>query len=130
MSAASAADISAPVLHSQDGRGVHRLVLNRPAAFNTLGEDVLAALQAALDTVAADGAARALVIAAEGKAFCAGHNLKEMSDNASLEAYLKNPARKKEPGNRMRVWKGDKNIPFEKAFYEFTDVVCALDHDV
>lgn len=89
MSAASAADLSAPVLHSQDTRGVHHLVLNRPAAFNTLGEDVLAALQAALDAIAADGSARALVIAAEGKAFCAGHNLKEMRAQADLAYYQK-----------------------------------------
>lgn len=89
MSAASAADLSAPVLHSQDGRGVHRLVLNRPAAFNSLGENVLAALQAGLDAIAADGTARALVIAAEGKAFCAGHNLKEMRAQADLAYYQK-----------------------------------------
>ena len=86
MSAVSA-DLSAPVLHTQDARGVHRLVLNRAASFNTLGEEVLAALQAALDAIAADGAARAVVIAAEGKAFCAGHNLKEMRAQPELAYY-------------------------------------------
>ena len=89
MSAAYAADLSAPVLHTQDARGVHRLVLNRAAAFNTLGEEVLAALQAALDAIAADGTARAVVITAEGKAFCAGHNLKEMGARPELAYYQK-----------------------------------------
>jgi enoyl-CoA hydratase/carnithine racemase len=88
MSAASV-DLSAPVLHTQDARGVHRLVLNRAASFNTLSEDVLAALQGALDAIAADGAARAVVIAAEGKAFCAGHNLKEMHAQPELAYYQK-----------------------------------------
>uniref|UniRef100_UPI002FC97DCC enoyl-CoA hydratase/isomerase family protein n=1 Tax=Polaromonas sp. TaxID=1869339 RepID=UPI002FC97DCC len=64
-------DPSAPVLHTRDARGVHWLTLNRPASFNTLSEEVLAALQAALDTVAQDQAARVLVLAAQGKAFCA-----------------------------------------------------------
>lgn len=88
MSAASA-DLSAPVLHTQDTRGVHRLVMNRPAAFNTLSEDVLAALQAALDAIAVDPLARAVVISAQGKAFCAGHNLKDMRAHPELAYYQK-----------------------------------------
>ena len=38
MSVISPADVSSPLLHTRDERGVHRLVLNRPAAFNVLGE--------------------------------------------------------------------------------------------
>lgn len=83
------ADLSAPVLHMQCTRGVHRLVLNRPATFNTLSEEVLAALQAALDAIAADTSARAVVISAQGKAFCAGHNLKEMRARPELAYYQK-----------------------------------------
>ena len=64
--------------HLRDARGVHRLVLNDPAQFNALGETLLTALMAALQRVAQDEASRVVVIAAEGKAFCAGHNLKEM----------------------------------------------------
>ena len=45
-----------PVLHTHDARGVHTLTLNRASTFNALGEDVLAALQAALDAVALDQA--------------------------------------------------------------------------
>ena len=78
-----------PVLHSHDARGVHTLTLNRPASFNTLGEEVLAALQSALDAIALDASARVLVIAAKGKAFCAGHNLKEMRAQPELAYYQK-----------------------------------------
>lgn len=88
MSAVSA-ELSAPVLHTHDARGVHRLVLNRASTFNALGEDVLSALQAALDLIAADSSARAVVISAEGKAFCAGHNLKDMRARPELAYYQK-----------------------------------------
>ncbi|WP_096696098.1 enoyl-CoA hydratase [Polaromonas sp. AER18D-145] len=82
-------DSPAPVLHTRDERGVNWLTLNRPAAFNTLSEEMLAALQAALDAVAADPGARLVVLAAEGKAFCAGHNLKEMRAQPELAYYQK-----------------------------------------
>lgn len=82
-------DSPAPVLHTRDDRGVNWLTLNRPAAFNTLSEEMLAALQAALDAVAADPAARMVVLAAQGKAFCAGHNLKEMRAQPELAYYQK-----------------------------------------
>jgi enoyl-CoA hydratase/carnithine racemase len=83
------AELSAPLLHTQDARGVHRLVLNRATTFNALSEDVLAALQAALDAIAVDPAARAVVISAQGKAFCAGHNLKDMRARPELTYYQK-----------------------------------------
>lgn len=67
-----------PVIESKDPRGVVTLTLNQPASFNTLSEEMLGALQAALDRVAADESARVVVLRAEGKAFSAGHNLKEM----------------------------------------------------
>jgi enoyl-CoA hydratase/carnithine racemase len=76
-----------PLLHTHDARGVHTLRLNRALSFNVLGEDMLSALQNALDKVAQDSLARAVVISAEGKAFCAGHNLKEMSARAELAYY-------------------------------------------
>lgn len=77
------------VLHTRDDRGVHTLVLNRASTFNALSEDMLAALQAALDFVTLDTTARTVVIAAEGKAFCAGHNLKDMRANPELAYYQK-----------------------------------------
>ena len=78
---------SSPLVHARDGRGVHTLTLDRAESFNALSEDLLAALQAALDTVAADSAARVVVIAANGKAFCAGHNLKDMRARPELAYY-------------------------------------------
>ncbi len=75
------------VLHEKDSRGVVTLTLNRPQAFNALSEGMLDALQAALDRVAADDTARVVVIAAAGKAFCAGHDLKEMRAEPSQAYY-------------------------------------------
>jgi enoyl-CoA hydratase/carnithine racemase len=73
--------------HSRDARGVHWLTLNSPATFNALGESMLQALQQAMDRVVADADARAVVLGAEGKAFCAGHNLKEMKAHPELAYY-------------------------------------------
>lgn len=77
------------VLHNRDARGVHQITLNRPDSFNTLSEEMLVALQAALDAVAADPQARMVVLAAQGRAFCAGHNLKEMRAQPELAYYQK-----------------------------------------
>ena len=75
------------VLRSRDARGVVTLTLNRPQAFNALSEAMLGQLQRELNAIASDESMRVVVIAAEGKAFCAGHDLKEMRANASLEYY-------------------------------------------
>jgi enoyl-CoA hydratase/carnithine racemase len=78
----------APVLlTSQDARGVVTLTLNRPQAFNSLSEALLAALQTELDRLADDPTVRVVVIAAAGRAFCAGHDLKEMRADPSLAYY-------------------------------------------
>jgi enoyl-CoA hydratase/carnithine racemase len=75
------------LLRSQDARGVVTLTLNRPRAFNALSEATLTALQRELDVIAQDDSVRVVVLAAEGKAFCAGHDLKEMRAAPSLEYY-------------------------------------------
>jgi enoyl-CoA hydratase/carnithine racemase len=75
------------VLRSQDARGVVTLTLNRPQAFNALSEAILAALQREFDSIAGDESVRVVVLAAEGKAFCAGHDLKEMRATPSLNYY-------------------------------------------
>ena len=75
------------LLRSQDPRGVITLTLNRPQAFNSLSEAMLEALQLELDTIARDPGARLLVIKAAGKAFCAGHDLKEMRASPSTDYY-------------------------------------------
>ena len=84
-----AMNTEAPILlHERDERGVHTLTLNTPKAFNALSEAMLEALSKELRAVEQDEAARVLVIAAAGKAFCAGHNLKEMKAHPS-EAYYR-----------------------------------------
>lgn len=75
------------VLRATDARGVVTLTLNRPAAFNALSEAMLAALHAELDALATDEGVRVVVLAAQGKAFCAGHDLKEMRAEPSLDYY-------------------------------------------
>ena len=75
------------VLRTRDARGVVTLTLNRPQAFNSLSEALLTALQQELDGIAEDTGARVVVLAASGKAFCAGHDLKEMRAEPSLDYY-------------------------------------------
>ena len=75
------------VLRSQDARGVVTLTLNRPQAFNALSQAMLAQLQRELDPIRSDESVRVVVVAAEGKAFCAGHDLKEMRADPSMEYY-------------------------------------------
>jgi len=72
---------------TQDARGVVTLTMNRPQAFNALSEAMLEALQRELDAIAKDETARVLVIGGAGKAFCAGHDLKEMRAEPSLGYY-------------------------------------------
>ena len=66
-----------PLLRHCDG-AVCTLTLNRPQARNALSDDLLAALQAALDEAAANPSVRVVVLAANGPAFSAGHDLREM----------------------------------------------------
>lgn len=75
------------LIERKDARGVVSLTMNRPVSFNALSEEMLDALQAALDRVAADESARLVVLGAEGKAFSGGHNLKEMIAQPSLAYY-------------------------------------------
>jgi enoyl-CoA hydratase/carnithine racemase len=63
------------------------LKLNRPHAFNALSEVMLEMLQREFDAIGADESVRIVVLAAEGKAFCAGHDLKEMRASPSLDYY-------------------------------------------
>jgi len=75
------------VLRVRDARDVVTLTLNRPQAFNALSEAMLGQLQRELDAIASDESVRVVVISAKGKAFCAGHDLKEMRADPSLEYY-------------------------------------------
>lgn len=75
------------VLRQKDERGVVALTLNRPQAFNALSEAMLEALATEFDTIARDESARVVVLGASGKAFSAGHDLKEMRAEPSLAYY-------------------------------------------
>lgn len=87
MTKASSCQTQDLLLLERDARGVHRLTLNNPASFNSLSQAMLAALQQALNTIAQDEGARVVVLGAAGKAFCAGHNLKEMRAQPELAFY-------------------------------------------
>ena len=72
-----------PVLLRERQGDVAILVLNRPGARNSLSETLLGELSAALTEIAADRAVRAVVLAANGPAFSAGHDLKELTARRS-----------------------------------------------
>ena len=78
---------STPVLLREDKDGVATLTLNRPEQFNSLSEALIDALQRELERVAADDAVRVAVLAGAGRAFCAGHDLKEMRANPKQGYY-------------------------------------------
>ncbi|MBI4997021.1 MAG: enoyl-CoA hydratase [Rhodocyclales bacterium] len=77
--------MSQALLLRETNAGVATLTMNRPDQFNSLSEELLAEFQAALDAIAADPAVRVVVIAGAGKAFCAGHDLKQMRANHGKE---------------------------------------------
>jgi enoyl-CoA hydratase/carnithine racemase len=85
MNTSASVSADSEMLLRSDTAGVATLTLNRPRQFNALSMDMLDALQAALDDVAADPAIRVVVLAANGKAFCPGHDLKEMLANRTRE---------------------------------------------
>jgi len=70
---------SAPILLREDSEGIARLTLNRPQSRNALSDAMIAALSAELDRIAADASVKVVILAGNGPAFCAGHDLKEMS---------------------------------------------------
>ncbi|SOY57924.1 putative Enoyl-CoA hydratase/isomerase [Cupriavidus taiwanensis] len=76
-----------PLTESRDAAGVARLTMNRPQAFNALSEGLLDALTDALRRLAADDSVRVVVLAGAGKAFCAGHDLREMRAAPSHDYY-------------------------------------------
>ena len=67
--------------HDQDH--VARLVLNSPANYNALSLEMIETLSDALRAIASDDTVRAVILAANGKAFCAGHDLRQMQSARS-----------------------------------------------
>jgi enoyl-CoA hydratase/carnithine racemase len=82
----AAIDLDPLVVRERKG-SVAYLTLNRPAQYNALSEEMLAALHTAFDELAVDTTVRVVVLGGAGKAFCAGHDLKQMKANPSLEYY-------------------------------------------
>ena len=66
------------ILLREDRDGVCMLTMNRPAQMNLLTSEMLSALQQALDSISRDTKIRVVILAAAGKGFCAGHDIKEI----------------------------------------------------
>jgi len=79
--------MTAPYLLRDDADGTVTLTMNRPDQFNPLSEEMLSAFEAEIALIADDTSVRSVVIAAEGRAFCAGHDLKQMRETPELEYY-------------------------------------------
>ena len=98
-----AADL--PILLRTEEQGVVTLTLNRPAQYNALSSNMLDALQGSLDDIDRDDTVRVVIIAANGKAFCPGHDLKEMrasEDRAVHQALFDKCARMMLTIHRLR----------------------------
>ncbi|WP_299443563.1 enoyl-CoA hydratase [uncultured Rhodospira sp.] len=78
---------SEPILLREDAGGIATLTLNRPTARNALSVALMTDLQAALTAVAEDDSVKAVILAGNGPAFCAGHDLKEVRANTGRDFY-------------------------------------------
>ncbi len=76
-----------PVRRTCNQDGIVTLTLSRGDRFNPLSSAMIAALQAELDSIATDDTARVIILAAEGKGFCSGHDLKEIREHAGDQAW-------------------------------------------
>jgi len=73
------------ILLRQDENGIATLTMNRPKALNALSEEMLTALQNEMDSIAENRSIRVVVLKGAGKAFCAGHDLKQMTAARQVE---------------------------------------------
>lgn len=74
------------ILLREDQGGIVTLTLNRPEKFNALSTELMDLIQGQLDQLAGDTSIRVVILAANGKAYCAGHDLREMEADPSPEA--------------------------------------------
>jgi enoyl-CoA hydratase/carnithine racemase len=81
----AATEASSLILLREDVGDIAILTLNRPRTLNSLSEDMLEALGDALTAIAHDRTVRAVILAANGPAFSAGHDLKELQRHRSDE---------------------------------------------
>ena len=75
------------VLRENCGAGVTKITLNRPAHYNALSEGLLSALEDVLSAIGSDTYIRVVILGGAGKAFCAGHDLREMRDRPEKVYY-------------------------------------------
>ena len=87
--AALAPNVAEKLLQRSDSAGITTLTLNRPKQYNALSEELLTELQAALEAIEKDASVRVVVIAGNGTAFCAGHDLKQMRASPRKDYYDK-----------------------------------------
>ncbi|MBP0482010.1 enoyl-CoA hydratase [Sagittula salina] len=73
------------ILERHDIGHVAHLRLNSPANLNALSDEMLAALQSQIDTLREDSQIRVVILSGAGKAFCAGHDLKQMQAGRAAE---------------------------------------------
>lgn len=73
------------MLERHDTNGIVHLHMNAPERLNALSDGMLAALQAQIDALKTDKSARVVILSGAGKAFCAGHDLKEMQAGRQAE---------------------------------------------
>ena len=78
--------MSEPVLLTEDRGNARILTLNRPQSRNALSDELIASITAAM-TAAEESSARAVIIAASGPVFCAGHDLREVRAKNGIEEY-------------------------------------------
>jgi len=82
-----------PILERNDKGAVAHLHMNAPDSLNALSEEMLSALQGQFDALMDDTSIRAVILSGAGKAFCAGHHLKQMTAGRQAEdggtAYFK-----------------------------------------
>ena len=73
------------ILERTDAGGVAHLQMNAPDRLNALSDEMLVALQSAFDDLQTDRSVRAVILSGAGKAFCAGHDLKQMTQGRQAE---------------------------------------------
>jgi len=79
--------MNAILLREDHSDGITTLTLNRPEQFNALSQALLTELQTAFDAISQDDSVRVVIIAANGRAFCPGHDLKEMRSHTERKFH-------------------------------------------
>ncbi|MDE0310113.1 MAG: enoyl-CoA hydratase [Acidiferrobacterales bacterium] len=93
MTVSTSQSTDAPMLYRTDSDSVATITLNRPEQYNPLSWEMLTTIQDTLDSIAQDESIRVVILAAKGRAFCAGHDLKEIrrhdDDEFSRDLFAK-----------------------------------------